>query len=108
MRRLLITIVAGLALAVPANALAATKTVNIYGAIFTPAKGTVDAGDTIRWVNKDNANHQIVADNGTFASKILKQGQAYGHTFKSAGTFAYKDVLGQLKRGTVVVRGAAA
>lgn len=106
--RKLILLVAVLALTLPANALAATKTSNIYGAVFEPARVTVDAGDTVKWVNKDNAPHQIVANNGTFASPVLNPGRTYGHTFKSAGTFGFRDVMGKLKRGTVVVRGAAA
>jgi len=107
MRRLLFTGVAALALALPANVLAATKTVNIYGAVFQPATVTVQRGDAVKWVNRDNANHQIVADDGTFASAVLRQGRAYTHTFRAAGTFRYRDVLGQVKRGTVVVTGAA-
>jgi plastocyanin len=107
MRRLLFTGVAALALALPANVLAATKTVNIFGAVFQPATVTVERGDAVKWVNRDNANHQIVADDGTFASTILRQGRSYTHTFRAAGTFRYRDVLGQVKRGTVVVRGAA-
>ena len=107
MRRLLL-LVATLMLAFPGNAFAATKTVNIFGAVFDPARVTIDAGDTVRWVNKDNAQHQIVANNGTFASPVLNPGQAYGHTFRAAGTFNYRDVIGKLKRGTIVVRGAAA
>jgi plastocyanin len=106
--RKLCLLVAVLALTLPANALAATKTINIYGADFEPARVTVDAGDTVKWVNRDNAPHQIVANNGTFASPVLNPGRTYGHTFKSAGTFGYKDVMGKLKRGTVVVRGAPA
>ena len=106
--RKLFLLVAVLALTLPANALAATKTVNIYGAVFEPARVTVEAGDTVKWVNRDNAQHQIVANNGTFASPVLNPGRTYGHTFKGAGTFGYKDVMGKLKRGTVVVRGAPA
>jgi plastocyanin len=106
--RKLFLLVAVLALTLPANALAATKTINVYGAVFEPARVTVDAGDTVKWVNKDNAQHQIVANNGTFASPVLNPGRTYGHTFKSAGTFGYRDVMGKLKRGTVVVRGAVA
>ena len=105
-RTVLIALSAAAALALPANAVAATTTVNIYGAVFQPATVTIRVGDTVRWVNKDNAKHQIVGDNGTFASPVLKQGKAYSHTFRNPGTFGYKDVLGQVKRGTVVVRGA--
>ena len=106
-RSLLVALAAAAAVAVPSNAFAATKTVNIYGSVLRPATVTIGVGDAVRWVNRDNANHQIVADNGTFASPVLKQGKAYSHTFKSPGTFGYRDVLGQVKRGTVVVTGKA-
>jgi hypothetical protein len=68
---------------------------------------TLDKGDSVKWVNRDNANHQIVADDGTFASAILRQGRSFTHKFDATGTFRYRDVLGQVKRGTVVVRGPA-
>lgn len=103
----LLFVAAALAVFGPANASAATATVNIFGAVFQPATVTIHVGDTVRWVNKDNAKHQIVADNGTFASPVLRSGRSYSHTFKSPGSFGYRDVLGQVKRGTVVVRGAA-
>lgn len=107
MRRLLL-VVAAAALAVPANAAAATKVINIYGTEMKPKAVTIDVGDAVRWVNRDNANHQIVADRGTFASPILKQNQAYAHTFKAAGTFGFRDVVGKAGRGSVKVRGAPA
>jgi plastocyanin len=60
--RKLFLLVAVLALTLPANALAATKTINVYGAVFEPARVTVDAGDTVKWVNRDNAQHQNFAN----------------------------------------------
>ena len=107
-RQFVVAVAATAAVALPANALAATSTVNIFGAVFQPATVTIHVGDSVKWVNKDNARHQIVADNGTFASPVLKPGKSYSHTFKSGGTFGYKDVLGQVKRGTVVVNGSVA
>jgi plastocyanin len=106
MRRLLFVLAAALALTLPVNALAATKTVNIYGAIFQPATVTIKTGDAVKWVNKDNANHQIYADHGEFVSAILKPGQSFAFTFKAAGTYTYKDELHPTIRGTIVVKGA--
>lgn len=107
MRRLLY-VAAVFALALPANAPAATKVINIYGTTMQPKSVTIDVGDAVRWVNRDNANHQIVADRGTFASPILGQNRAYSHTFRAAGTFAFRDVVGKAGRGSVRVRGAPA
>jgi plastocyanin len=91
--------------AAPANA-AATNTVRVFGSSFSPKSVTITAGDTIRWVNKDNANHQIYADHGGFVSAILKPNQSFSFTFRAAGTYTYKDELHPKIRGTVVVKGA--
>src|SRR5829696_6606262 len=105
MRRLMLFVAAS-ALAVPANAAAATKLINVYGTQMKPKAVTIDVGDSVRWVNRDNATHQIVADGGTFASPTLRQGRAYTFTFRTAGTFGFRDVVGNAGRGSVKVIGA--
>jgi plastocyanin len=106
MRRLIAVLVAlgGLAVAGPAGA--ATKTVNIYGSSFSPKTVTIIQGDTVTWVNRDNANHQILADKGQFVSPILRPKQTYSFTFNAAGTYTYKDELHPRITGTIVVKGA--
>jgi plastocyanin len=91
--------------AAPANA-ATTKTVRIYGSAFSPRSVTITAGDTIKWVNRDNDHHQVYADNGSFVSAILKTNQSFSFTFKAAGTYTYKDELHPKIRGTIVAKGA--
>jgi plastocyanin len=108
MRRLtaaLVVTAAFLVGAAPAGA-ATTKTVKIFSASFSPASVTITAGDTIRWVNRDNANHQIYADHGQFVSAILRPDQSFAFTFRAAGTYTYKDELHPKIRGTVNVKGA--
>lgn len=94
---------AALALAGPANA--ATKTVHIYGYGFSPATVTVTAGDTVTWVNSDNADHQVLATKGQFVSAILRPHQTFSFTFRASGTYAYKDELHPRHTGKVVVKG---
>jgi plastocyanin len=92
MKRLLILPVASLAAVLVAGvAGAGTQTVQITANGFTPQSATVNSGDTVTWHNADSANHQIVANNGSFASPILHADQSYSHTFSSAGTFRYHD-----------------
>lgn len=105
MRRTIYVLISALVLALPASALAATKVVNITEKAFKPGTVTVSAGDTVQWVNKDNAQHQVVANNGTFASPILRANQTFSHTFTAAGRFAYHDALHPALKGTVVVQG---
>src|SRR3954465_9350525 len=96
--------VAAFAVAGPAGA-ATTKTVNIYGSAFSPKSITITEGDTVTWVNRDNANHQILAQKGEFVSSILRPRQTFSFTFNAAGTYPYKDELNTKLRGTVVVKG---
>jgi plastocyanin len=105
MRKLLVIIAALLVTAAPANA-ATTKTVKIFGSSFSPKTVTITAGDTVKWVNKDNDTHQVYADNGSFVSAILRTNQSFSFTFRAAGTYTYKDELHPKIRGTILVKGA--
>jgi plastocyanin len=105
MRRLLLALVTGLALAVAGAAPAATISVKITKTGFTPSNVTINFGDTVTWHNSDTADHQLVADDGTFASPILKAGKDYSFAFKRAGTFRYHDALKPSLRGRVTVKG---
>ncbi len=106
MRKLIIALAAVAALAVAGPAGAATKTINIYGTTFSPKTATIIEGDTVTWVNRDNANHQILADKGQFASAILKPKQTFSFTFRAAGTYSYSDELYPKIKGTITVKGA--
>jgi plastocyanin len=86
----------------------ATKTVQVTGEGFTPAATTVSVGDSVTWHNADNANHQVVANNGTFASPVLKPGDTYTQTFNSAGRTVYHDSLATKHSGSVTVAAPAA
>jgi plastocyanin len=105
MRALVTGIVAWLALAATPTAGAATTTVRIVKAGFSPTAVTIDFGDTVVWRNADTTNHQVVADSGAFASPILRPGQTFSFTFRTAGTFRYRDALEPSERGRIVVRG---
>ena len=104
MRRLLPVLVALVVLSVP-SALAATRTVDITQAGFTPNRVTIDSGDTVTWTNKDLSNHQVLADQAAFpTSPVLAANQTYSHTFTKSGSFGYRDAFNTNRRGTVVVR----
>jgi plastocyanin len=106
MRKALLLVVSIVALCVGAVALAAvTRVVAIQPAGFNPATRTIQTGDTIRWRNDDTVNHQVIADNGHFASPVLRPRQTYQRVFNTAGTFRYRDALEPAERGTIVVQG---
>jgi plastocyanin len=104
MRRLPLLLAALLVLSVP-SALAATKTVDITVAGFTPKNITIDYGDTVTWTNKDTSNHQVLADQGTFpTSPVLGANQSYSHTFTKSGNYDYRDAFNTNRRGSITVR----
>jgi plastocyanin len=106
MRRLLILLTPMALLGLPAApAGAATVTVSIRAAGFSPVRVTIETGDRVRWVNRDTRRHQVVSDTGSFVSPILRPGQSYAFTFRASGTYRYRDALEPSERGTVVVRG---
>lgn len=108
MKRLLMLPLAVLAaVLVVVAAGAATQTVQVTKNGFTPQSATVSAGDTVTWHNADSADHQVVADDGSFASPVLHGDQSYSHVFNSAGTFKYHDSFARTHTGTIVVTGPA-
>ena len=82
-----------LALVTATAAGAATITVQIKSGGFSPAAITINHGDRVTWHNADTTDHQVVADDGSFASPILRAGQSWAETFSIAGTFKYHDAL---------------
>jgi plastocyanin len=105
MRRLFLVVTSSLALVVAPSGSAATKTVKITRTAFTPSSVTIKTTDSVKWTNTDTINHQVVANGGAFASPILKPGQSYTFTFKTAGKYPYHDALHTALKGTVVVTG---
>jgi plastocyanin len=105
MRKLFLALAAVTALAIAGPAGAATKTINIFGSGFSPASTTITQGDTVTWVNRDNANHQVLGDKGQFVSPILTRNHTYSFTFNAAGTYTYKDELHPRLTGKIVVKG---
>jgi plastocyanin len=105
MRRLAALAAASTALVAAAPANAATIDVKITKSGFSPSSVRINFGDTVKWTNSDSTDHQIVADNGSFASPILKPKATYSFTFKTAGRFPYHDAIKPSLKGVVRVNG---
>jgi plastocyanin len=108
MRSLVLIAVGALALVLAGAskpAATVTKTVKITATAFSPANVTIKTGDAIKWSNTDTKAHQVVANNGAFASPTISAGHTWTHTFNTAGTFRYHDALHPALTGKVVVSG---
>jgi plastocyanin len=85
---------------------AATSTIAIKSTGFSPATITINHGDRLFFKNEDKVDHQVVADNGIFASAILHPGQSFTTgALTTAGTFHYHDALYPRRAGKVTVKG---
>jgi plastocyanin len=78
--------------------------VDISGFAFNPATITINVGDTITWTNQDSARHNVQADDGSWKSPDLSQGQSFSHTFTTAGTVPYNCGFHASMKATVVVK----
>jgi plastocyanin len=87
---------------------AASASVSIRDFEFAPGSVTIDAGDTVTWNNQGPTPHSATADNGSFDTGILDDGQSGSHTFDQAGTFSYFCTPHPNMRGTITVRAASA
>lgn len=83
----------------------ATHEVIISNFAFSPSELTIKTGDTVAWTNNDSATHTITSDSGGELSGNVPQGQAYSHTFNSAGTYAYHCSIHTSMKGTITVEG---
>jgi plastocyanin len=89
-----------------ASSAAATITVQIRSTGFSPSSLTVNHGDKVTFHNADKVDHQVVADNGAFASPILHRNQSWTTSaLNSAGTFRYHDALHPKLTGKLTVKG---
>jgi plastocyanin len=86
----------------------ATKTVQVTSGGFTPAATAISVGDSVTWHNADNANHQVVSNDGSFASPVLKPNDTFTQTFNSSGRTNYHDALATKHTGSVTVAAPAA
>ncbi len=80
-----------------------TQTVNIKDFAFNPQSITVKVGATVTWENNDTVSHNIVADDKTFDTGMLKPGEKASYTFTKPGTYTYKCGIHPSMTGTIVV-----
>jgi len=70
---------------------------------FVPESLNVSVGGSVTWLNSDGAVHTIVADDGSFSSGVLNDGDSYSFTFNSPGTVSYHCSVHPSMRGVIVV-----
>src|SRR5690606_23410278 len=89
--------------ATPAAPVGSSVTANIQGFGY-PYELAVATGSTVRWVNLDAVPHDVVAYDGSWASVLLGQGEAYSRTFSTPGRYAYTCSIHPYMQAAVVVQ----
>jgi plastocyanin len=80
------------------------STVEIMNFMFMPATLTVPVGTTVTWKFDDSTDHTVNADDNSFASSPMANGQTFTHTFSTAGTVTYHCSIHPFMKGTIIVK----
>ena len=90
--------------AAPAETRPATHTVTIDGSRFDSGDLTVQAGDTVVWVNKDMFPHTVTSETGGFDSQSIASGESWKYRATKKGEFAYLCSFHPTLAGTLRVK----
>lgn len=82
----------------------AQNAVTIQNMAFSPATMTIKVGDSITWTNQDLVNHTATADDNSFDTGTLSNGQSKTITFAKAGTYKYHCTIHPKMLGTIIVQ----
>jgi len=99
--------VAAAAGSAPTAKKSASASVTMGDLFFSPSSVTVAVGDTVTWRNTGQAPHNATADDGSFKTPTLNNGQSASETFNQAGTFSYICTIHPNMKGTVRVLAAS-
>ena len=80
------------------------STVEIMNFMFMPGSLTVPVGTTVTWKFDDSTDHTVSADDNSFASSPMANGQTFTHTFSAAGTVAYHCSIHPFMKATIIVK----
>ena len=82
---------------------AGVATVTAENFAFKPTDVEVTVGTTVEWSNKDEVEHSITFDDGSF-DELLPPGGMVTHTFTQAGAYSYHCTPHPGMQGKVIVR----
>lgn len=71
------------------NAHSAEIWVDIKDFAYTPIHLYVPEGTVVTWTNYDAVQHTVTADDSSFYSGLLSQGQSWSYTFPTVGNYFY-------------------
>jgi plastocyanin len=107
LRRLALVVLPALAATLlpgAAEAAAPQAQVMIQLTSFAPSQIDVLPGETVTWMNMSERNHTVTADDGSFDSGVLVDGDSYSRRFTAPGAYPYHCAIHPFMTGEVEVR----
>jgi len=101
---ILSVILTALAWAMHAAVAEPTVEITIDNFTFTPATVTIEAGTTVKWLNRDDIPHTVVAKSLAFKSRALDTDDSFAQRFNEVGEIDYFCSLHPHMTGRVIVR----
>ena len=83
---------------------AAPKSIEVKDFMFMPTTLTVNAGEEVSWVNKDDEPHTVVSDTGLFRSSALDTDEKFSFKFEKPGTYHFTCSIHPRMVGTIIVK----
>ncbi|HEX2035673.1 MAG TPA: cupredoxin domain-containing protein [Chloroflexota bacterium] len=80
--------------------------IQMPGSYFEPFEITVPTGTTIKWVNTDVEQHNVVARDLSYESPLIQPGEHWTFTYTSPGTYPYVCDLHAGMDGVIIVADA--
>ncbi len=81
------------------------ESVAIYDDSFSPARVTVTAGTTVRWINDGTKRHTITSDTGIWDSGELRPVDTFSRTFSEPGNYPYHcKINAEEMKGEIIVK----
>ena len=71
---------------------------------FAPKDLEVKVGQTVKWVNEDDVEHNAVANDGEFKSELFGRAGTYTYKATKAGTIEYVCTVHPGMEGTLTVK----
>jgi plastocyanin len=78
-------------------------TVHMKDFAFAPARVDAKVGETVKWINDDDAPHNATAATGDLKTKTFSKGGSDSYTLDEVGTIKYICTVHPNMHGTIVV-----
>jgi plastocyanin len=97
-------VAAAMAMMCSASEGAVPNSIEVRDFMFMPTTITVNTGDQVTWVNKDDEPHTVVSDTGMFRSGAMDTDESFSFKFDQPGTYHFTCSIHPRMVGTIVVK----